>query len=529
MIIIVQCIRPFFLSVTGNSNSIVYKELIITILLFGLFIAQRLVTQIQHSYPFPLINHFQITVDLAFYSTYLIILKPRARTFFKYFDFSHSFTLGFIVLIVAGTWLLSLPYSRTHFIPVIDLFLTSTAAVTVTGTTSININTDLTFFGRMVLLTLVQLGGLGIITFSAFYALSTQQRTNYGHRISTLMVFNQNETAKLKKLLTTIISSTIIIESFGALLIHSQTKMFISNYPHPWFFSIFYAINAFCNAGFSLIIPHVDILKTSVPFLYTLSTLIFLGGLGFFVFLEILQKLKSWLLQGFNRKSFSFSIAAKIVIISSIILFLIGAFGFYFLERNNALIGFHGLQKVHQSIFQSIIARTAGFQSLDITTYKDSTLLLLESLMFIGTSPGSTGGGMKVTTLFILIWGVISAIRHRTAKFSISKYQIQPGIFFKAACILFLRISVLILALFVVSIVDSQFLFKYLLFEITSLFSGAGLSTGIVSEFSVYAKIISMILMFVGRIGVFYFIINLFNIKERKTSIQYTQLTLPLE
>lgn len=531
IIVIVQIIQLIVYGIVYPKNWFLFAEILRTALIVGLYSIHQVITQLQYLYPFPIINHLQVTINFIFYAAYLVILRPRISQFFEKisFNFYNSFTLGFIFLIVMGTWLLSLPYSRTHFIPLIDLCLTSTAAVTVTGITSININNDLTFFGQCVIILLMQIGGIGMITFSAFFLISIKQKTNYENRLNTLNVFNQNETTGLKNLLIMILSSTIIIEFLGILLIFQEIKPLSLNWGDRWFTSIFYSVSSFCNAGFSLSIMNQSFLRDTPSILYTISLLVFLGGLGFFVFLELLKRIFFSIKHRGKKRVFFLSLNAKIILWMSCSLVIIGAVGIYFLEKNATFQHLNTWQKINNSIFESVSLRTAGFQTFDISQYTNATLLLCEFLIFIGAAPGSTGGGLRVTTFFILIWGVISIIRKRSNNLTISKYQISPNTFFKAGCILFVRLICIFIGLLTMLISNNEYSFKYSLFEVISLFSGTGLSSGLIVQFSTFSKIVSIFLMFLGKIGVYYFLSNLFKIKTKKTSIQYNQLNLPLE
>ncbi len=303
--------------------------------------------------------------------------------------------LGFLALILIGAILLSLPIAskKGESIGVIDALFTATSIVCVTGLSLVNMAEHWSLFGQVVILILVQIGGLGFMTLATIVALLMGKRITLKERLMIKEELNQESISGMVKLIRYIILSTFIIEALGAIIL---STVFIPQYglTKGIWFSVFHSISAFCNAGIDILgnnmIPYVGNTIINI----TIALLVIVGGLGFSVYIDIL-----------NQKSFKkLHLHSKLVISISLILIISGMLIFYVIERDNpdTLLQLSQREKILSSFFQSVNTRSAGFYSVDINSLKDTTAFFMTILMFIGGSPGSTAGGIKTTTFGIV-------------------------------------------------------------------------------------------------------------------------------
>ena len=409
-----------------------------------------------------------------------------------------ALALSFLALISVGTTLLSLPFSsRTGSVPFLDALFTATSATCVTGLTVLQTGSDWTPAGQLVILGLIQLGGLGIMTFSTFFAFIFSRRMSIRSRDLLEQSVAGRPVPNLGFILIMIVIGTLIFESIGAAVL---TLRFASEFPlqKAVFLGVFHAVSAFCNAGFSLFTQSFMGYRQDLIINLTLILLIISGGLGF----GVLFDLKSlW-----KKRHLSFH--SKIVLSHSAGLILVGFFAILFLEWGNTLAGVSLPGKLLASLFQSVTARTAGFNTLDISHLTSSSLLILMILMMIGASPGSCGGGIKTTTFAVIMAINFSRLKdHRQVR--LFNRGIPEPIISKSLGIAFFWIIVLTLATLFLLITEhpggphseGRTLFIEVVFECFSALGTVGLSMGLTPVLTSIGKMLIILLMYVGRIG----------------------------
>lgn len=412
-----------------------------------------------------------------------------------------SIFLGYLFIIFLGAVLLSLPISHIGKIEFIDALFTSASATSVTGLIVISTSEVFTFTGEFIILVLVQIGGIGYMSLVIIFFLSFNQKLNIDEKRAmkqSLDLPNLHVGAFAKKILAFV----LFIEFMGAVILSLR---FLDKYDFPkavWF-GIFHSISAFNNAGFSLF-PDVLIgYKSDTIVLFTVCFLIISGGLGYFVLIEIYEN---------RRFSKRFTIHTRIMLYGTIILIVFGMLLFLSIEWNNPKTfgNLNFYDKILNAFFLSVNFRTAGFNSIDLASLKDSSLFFSTLFMMTGAGQGSTAGGIKITTVAILIITVIYILKESNQQPSIFKRTIEQKVINKALAII---ISSSFFVLFTVLIlVETQNLpFMNILFEVVSAFATVGVSTGngdilsLSQQFDTFGKIVIIILMIAGRLGVFAF------------------------
>jgi potassium uptake TrkH family protein len=423
---------------------------------------------------------------------------------------------SFLGVIVLGALLLMTPSATVNNegLSAINAFFTATSAVCVTGLIVVDTATYLTLFGQSVVLILIQIGGLGILTIATLFALYVSSGLGVGQMTMLKDSIGETRTHETFNTIKRIVGITLFIEALGAVGYFLSWQGMFDDLSTHIFFSVFHAISAFCNAGFSVFTNSLAD-KTNVFNLgvnITTMILIVTGGLGFTTLWELLKgnpdrKIRNW----------QFSVHTRLVLISTAVLIVCGAAGFLALEWDGVLTGMGFSDKIMVSMFQSITTRTAGFNSVDIGALDVSTVLVFLTLMIIGASPASTAGGIKTTTVAVLILSVWSTITGKKkvefAKRSISKTTVLTAltVFTLAAACLF--VFTLLLT------ITEDMPFIDLLFEEFSAFATVGLSRGITSSLSMAGKIIIIISMFIGRVGI---VTLALAFAKRKRSTKYT-------
>jgi trk system potassium uptake protein len=425
--------------------------------------------------------------------------------------------LFFVIVILLGSLLLhGSEKNKIDALSWTDAVFTATSAACVTGLVVVDTGSYYTQFGQAIILFLMQIGGLGIMTFTSLSIYIWRRRTTITDRIAVGQILLHDATFNLGRFLIEIVCWTFVIEVAGAVLLYLMDPVAFSP-----FSALFHSVSAFCNAGFSLFPNSLMGFKGNWEVNLVFMTLIVVGGIGFSVFVEV----KSYLVQRLTGrripKGKGISWYAKIVIRTSIILIVLGAAVIYFAE----FVGYHRMvvteDAVLTALFQSVTARTAGFNTLDIGRMTNVSLMVLLFLMFIGGAPGSCAGGIKVTTLRVLAAAMWSQMRGQ-AQASIGKYAIRENAVKKAMVLFILASMIIFLAAFLLDfteggnkphlVVRGQFL--EILFESVSAFCTVGLSTGLTAKLSVVGRWIIISLMFIGRLGPFVLIAALQSVQE---------------
>lgn len=422
--------------------------------------------------------------------------EPKIFRFRNHLTQTQFIAYGFLGIILTGTVLLKLPFaSKSGISPDwITCLFTATSASCVTGLVVADTWTQWSLFGQIVIITMIQIGGLGFITIGVFVSIILRRKIGLKTRglmqesISTLQI------GGMVKLAKKIIIGTACFEGAGAILLASR---FIPEYGffRGAFYGIFHSISAFCNAGFDLMGHQAQ--YTSFVNYYddwivnlVIMLLIIIGGIGFIVWDDLSQhKLKF-------RK---YKLHTKIVLITTFVLVFGSAFLFYLFERNNLLVGMNTSGKILTSLFSSVTARTAGFNTVDTAALSDGSKLLTIILMFIGGSPGSTAGGVKTTTIVVLILYVVSNIR-RTYGVNVFGRRLEDDSIKRASSIFTINLLLAMTASLVIMMVQPLSMTD-VLFETFSAIGTVGMTTGITRSLLPVSRIIIILLMYCGRIG----------------------------
>jgi len=449
---------------------------------------------------------------------YIIFIAELSKStlFFDNFYFNPTilFVISFLVLILIGTVLLMLPRTTIEApLSFVDALFMATSAVCITGLSVADISTNFSMFGQTVIIVLIQVGGLGIMTFTGFFGYFFSGGFSFKNQLMFGEILGENKVASVIKTLLTMIFITLLFEFLGAVLIFSTLER--TNFPNMGsmvFFSIFHSISSFCNAGFSILSGGItnDAYKFNYPFQLALSSLFILGGLGFGIVLNFYTYIKESIFLWYHRlitkkkykhKAWSFSFNSKLVLLCNAIIIVAATLFFYFLERKNTLSLEKGLGgEWATSFFMANAARSAGYNSIDLSFIGAPTIFLIMLLMWIGASPGSTGGGVKVTTVALSFVNIISLAKGKEY-IEIFKRRIASESVNKAFAIILLSFIVVGLSFFVLIFTDPDKSMKDLLFESLSAYTTCGLSLGITPSLSMGGKLIIVVTMLVGRVG----------------------------
>jgi trk system potassium uptake protein len=417
------------------------------------------------------------------------------------------FSISFFIIIITGAGLLLLPEAHTQSLTFLNSLFTSVSAVCVTGLVVVDTATSFTPLGKIIILCLIQIGGLGIMTFTGFFSYIFASSSSFRDRLLLKEIFSSQSLENLFKLLTKIILWTFLTEIAGAFLIYSSLDMDSKN---KIFFSIFHAISAFCNAGFSTLSD--GLFSVNIRHNYSvqiiIALLVILGGIGFPVLLNIYSYFKHLivvLIRTVLRKRIpvmhvQMNISGRIVIFMTMLLILAGTVLYFIFESENSLNGMDNTRKIIISFFGSVSARTAGFHVTDISLWGYPTIFLMILLMWIGASPGSTGGGIKTTTFFIAFRSAFNSIKGRHY-LEIGNREIGSGTIIRVSSIIFLSILIITAGFFCLLLSEPGKNPVHLFFECVSAFGTVGLSLANTSSFSQTGKIVVILLMFIGRVG----------------------------
>jgi trk system potassium uptake protein len=407
---------------------------------------------------------------------------------------AQTLSLGFLCLIGIGTLLLMLPFATKdrHHLSFIDAIFEATTAVCVTGLVVVDTETTFTLFGQIVMLVLIQVGGLGFMTFGILISLFLGKNIGLTSRVMIQESLNQLSLEGMVKLVKFVVGFTFLIEGIGAIILAIRWSNDLG-FPKSIYFGIFHSISAFNNAGIDIMgkFRSMTDYVGDVTIIMTLSSLLIIGGIGYTVILDILRK----------KSIRKLALHTKLVLIMTIILNILGTLLIFVLEYDNpgTLGGLSLKEKILGAYFHGVVPRTAGFNSLNMGDLSLSTQFVTMLLMFIGGGSGGTAGGIKVTTFFIIILAVWSLIRGRE-DVNILRRRIPKDTIFKAFSITLYSTAIVFLTLFILTITEKAPL-NVLLFEVISAFGTVGMSMGLTPELSSVGKVVITILMFIGRVG----------------------------
>lgn len=419
--------------------------------------------------------------------------------------------LGFLLIILLGAVLLMLPVSSAtgQFTNFLDSFFTSTSATCVTGLVRFDTYSHWSWFGKAVILCLIQIGGLGFMTMAISIIALTKMRIGIATRVVLQNSISAPQVGGIVKLTKRIFLGTAIIESCGAVLlsVYFIPKLGVLK---GIVYSIFHSVSAFCNAGFDLMGYREQFASLKYQsgdwyFNIIIMSLIVIGGLGFVVWFDLIDtkfKVKKLRLQ------------SKLVLTVSGILIILGATAIYLFEINGSLYqNMSFSEKMLASLFQSVSARTAGFNSVDLAALTEPSICMMICLMFIGGSTGSTAGGLKTTTFSVLVLSIFSTVRRKKDLEAYGR-RLEDGIGRTAACIFTLYIVTVLISAMVVANIENVSILEAM-FECVSAIATVGLTLGITTHVGAATEIILIILMMLGRIGSVTVLLALFSDKGK--------------
>ncbi|WP_192347457.1 TrkH family potassium uptake protein [Algoriphagus sp. Y33] len=422
------------------------------------------------------------------------------------------FILSFVLLIIVGAGLLSLPEASTESISFIDALFTSTSAVCVTGLIVLDTAKDFTFFGQVVIMILFQIGGLGIMVFTSFFGFFFKGSYSIENRLFIRDYINENNVNEIYTTLFKIISFTVLVEGICAFMIYQFTDaaQFTGRGDHL-FFSLFHAISAFCNAGFSTLSSglYEEGFRQAYNMHLAIALAIVLGGIGFPVVLNYYSYLKHVIIgtgkrilgiEKYRHSPRVSSVNTRLVVYTTGILLVIGMVVYAIAEQDATLKGLSPYGKFVTTVFGSVTPRTAGFNTVDMRELAVPTILIYLFLMWIGASPGSTGGGLKTSTFAVAMLNTFSIASGKT-KVEVFRRQLTNETLKKAFAVISLSVLVIGTGVFLLMIFNPELALLDVAFEVFSAFATVGLSLGITSQLSLGSKLVLMAIMLIGRVG----------------------------
>lgn len=406
---------------------------------------------------------------------------------------------SFFVLISIGTVLLVLPISvreggETHLI---DALFTATSAACVTGLTVLDTFSHFSPFGQGVILSLIQVGGLGMMTLSSAVAVILGEKLTVQNQTLLQDILQETNVEDFRRLLITIVRMTLVIETIGAVVLAANWKEKLGSWGKAFYFGVFHSISAFCHAGFALFPDSLVGFSSDWITTLTITGLILIGGIGFPVMAGILYS-RFWSRDPARRHPLS--VHTKLALVVTIVLLLVGTTFLFFVEFSNSFENMNLSTRLQVAWFQSVTARTAGFATVPMNTLTASSLFLMMVLMFIGAAPGSPGGGIKTTTFGVLGLAFVAMLRGREDVECFGR-RISPSIINKSVAITMLAVGLITVAVLILLMTERPYPLMTILFEVVSAAGTVGLSLGLTPYLSVLGKFVVTVLMFVGRIG----------------------------
>lgn len=430
---------------------------------------------------------------------------------------AQTIALGFFIIIMTGTFLLMLPISARNgqITSFTECLFTATSATCVTGLIVVDTYRHWTMFGQVVILSLIQIGGLGFITMGMFFSIFLKRKIGLKERNLIQESVNTLQIGGVVRLVKKIVPGALMFEGIGALILFVRFLPDMGVKEAVWN-GIFHAVSAFCNAGFDImgkygayssLVTYYDDITVNV----VIMLLIIIGGIGFIVWDDI--SIHKWHVK-------KYMLHTKIVLVTTGILIFGGALLFYIFERNNLLADMSVKEQILSSLFASVTPRTAGFNTTDTGAYTQASKLLSSVLMFIGGSPGSTAGGVKTTTIVVLILGVIANLRNRE-DLHIFGRRLDEDSVRKASNVFFLNLTLALISVTAICAIQPLAM-DDVIFEVASAIGTVGMTTGITRDLTIASRYIIILLMYCGRIGSMSFALSFLE-KKKKDMVRLPQ------
>lgn len=505
-----------FLTFKYKSNKKV--ALVNMVLITGMLLASGIVAILNFNFPFDYILQKVKPIfegGLIFY--FLLRLLVLVRHIYDiYFNPAIVFVGSFMILALTGGFLLMLPSATTNGITFTNALFTSASAVCVTGLTVVDTSSAFTIVGQSIILVLIQLGGIGILTFTSFFAFFFRGSSSFKEGLNTKDFIAHEGLKDVFRAALNVVIFTIGVEAVGAAFIYSSI-LDVTTIENKFFFSIFHSISAFCNAGFSIL--SAGLYDEAIRFDYFLQwiimTLIVLGGLGHNIVFNFYQKIKTHVVELFDKtiihkKVRIITLNTQIVIYTTIFL-LVGGFIFLFIsEYNNTLLEHHSIfGKITAASFNAVTPRTAGFNAVDFTQMNVPSLLFIIFLMWIGGSPASTAGGIKTSTFALATLNIfaVASGKSRIQLFGRRISSESTSRAFAILCISLITIGISIVALLIFEPKGTPLL--TVAFECFSAYSTVGLTLNFTPTLTEPSKYVLIACMFIGRIGMLNLMVGL--------------------
>lgn len=452
-------------------------------------------------------NAFYVLIIQAFLLLFVVLKLARLSRLITQLPVKPSvlFLGSFATLILIGTILLSFPEMTTSegSMPLIDALFTATSATCVTGLIVVDTATYFTLKGQLVIMILMQAGGIGIITFALFFSLILRSSFGLKNQLAMKELMNTDSLSTAQSLLRQVISATVTIEGIGIFLIYFlwSPEVDFNSFGDRVYHSVFEGISAFCNAGFSSFTNGLynEALRHSYLLHLVVATMIFWGGIGFPAIRDLTSI--SLLRERMRYPWKKWALSTRVAIYTSLTLIVFGMIMFFLLENNNTLASKNFMESIITAFFQSVTARTAGFNTVDISSVGLPMSILFIFLMFIGGSSASAAGGIKTSTFIIIFISVFSTIRGKR-ELEIGHHRISNELLHKAYSIFVFAASYILICVFLLSITESDLNIFNIVFEEVSAFCTVGLSKGITADLSNWGKLIISFSMFTGRVGI---------------------------
>jgi potassium uptake TrkH family protein len=426
----------------------------------------------------------------------------------RFLNPAQLFLYSFLLIILVGAGMLMFPNATVDGISFVDALFTSGSAVCVTGLSVVDTGHCFTLFGQVIVMVLIQLGGLGIMTFTSYFSYFFTGESSYENQLLIQEVTNSDKISDVFGTLKRVILLTFSVEALGAICIyHSLSTALMPQVGDRLFFAVFHAVSGFCNAGFSTLTNNLYEVgyRFNYPLHLIIAALIVLGGIGFPILFNFLQyvrmQLRSLLwYKRFKHQPWAINLNTRLVFITTLILLVGGTLLFYLFEYDNTLAEHGPFGKVVTAFFGAVTPRTAGFNTVDSSKMHLITVYLLYFLMWVGASPASTGGGIKTSTLAISVLNAIGLARGKD-RIDLFGRQLSDSSIRRAYAQVCLSLLTIGVSVFLVSYFDPQLPTHSVIFESISAFGTVGLSLGITAKLSAASKLVITATMFIGRIN----------------------------